>query len=101
MQWVEIIFLIHSLPVYYACESKRPKVKTQALYSSESCENSQMHICIEMRMYVPSDSNSTNCTLYSGALPRKQCFEYKLVNIRENKGEWFGMMYLLGAIRRL
>jgi hypothetical protein len=23
------------------------------------------------------------------------------VNIRENKGEWFGMMYLLGAIRRL
>jgi hypothetical protein len=21
--------------------------------------------------------------------------------IRENKGEWFGMMYLLGAIRRL
>jgi hypothetical protein len=25
----------------------------------------------------------------------------KYCDIRENKGEWFGMMYLLGAIRRL
>ena len=27
--------------------------------------------------------------------------EQYLITCRENKGEWFGMMYLLGAIRRL